>query len=147
MTVVPDAVRGTFRRSVLVACSLAVAMQGCTGNILPIGGRDQDGPEGAGGTGGAIGEPGAGVMGNGPGTKVMHRLNRVEYNATVRDVLGTTLEPATELWRGGENLGFDNIATVLGIDELQYERYFDAASEVARDVFGANATRDRIVTC
>ena len=46
-----------------------------------------------------------------PGRKDMHRLNSAEYNATVQDVLGTTLQPANATWRGGEIEGFDNIAT------------------------------------
>src|SRR5687767_9516889 len=52
-----------------------------------------------------------------PGSKAMHRLSSSEYNATVQDVLGTKLEPATAHWRGGELGGFDNIASVLSVDE------------------------------
>ena len=33
------------------------------------------------------------------GYKAIHRLNRAEYNATVADVLGTSLQPATGAWR------------------------------------------------
>jgi hypothetical protein len=54
-----------------------------------------------------------------PGRTEMHRLNTVEYNATVEDVLGTTLQPANGNWRGGELGGFDNIASVLGVDEAR----------------------------
>jgi hypothetical protein len=55
-----------------------------------------------------------------PGRKELHRLNTVEYNMTIADVLATTLQPANGNWRGGELSGFDNIASVLGIDEGQY---------------------------
>src|SRR5688572_10885963 len=41
-----------------------------------------------------------------PGRVEMHRLNTAEYNATVQDVLGTSLAPATSSWRGGELGGF-----------------------------------------
>jgi hypothetical protein len=77
----------------------------------------------------------------------MHRLNTVEYNATVADVLGTTLQPANANWRGGELGGFDNNASALGIDEAQYSRYFDAAKTLAGEVFAADDLRSRFVSC
>jgi hypothetical protein len=82
-----------------------------------------------------------------PGRKEPHRLNTAEYNATIADVLGTTLQPANGNWRGGELGGFDNIATVLGIDEAQYERYFSAAEALAAEVFAAEELRARFITC
>jgi hypothetical protein len=77
----------------------------------------------------------------------MHRLNTTEYNATVADVLGTTLKPATANWRGGEIDGFDNVASVLGVDETQYGLYVDAAESLANDVFANAALKAKIVTC
>jgi hypothetical protein len=82
-----------------------------------------------------------------PGRVDIHRLNTVEYNATVADVLGTTLQPATPSWRGGELGGFDNMASVLGVDADQYLRYFEAAEQLTTDVFNNEATRARILTC
>jgi hypothetical protein len=82
-----------------------------------------------------------------PGTKGMHRLNTVEYNNTVADVLGTTLQPANSSWRGGELAGFDNIASVLGVDEAQYQRYFEAAQTLATEVMASDKLRARFVSC
>jgi hypothetical protein len=82
-----------------------------------------------------------------PGRKGMHRLNTVEYNATVQDVLGTPLAPANANWRGGEFAGFDNIASVLGVDAAQYGRYFDAAQTLAAEVFASDELRTRFVSC
>ena len=82
-----------------------------------------------------------------PGRKDMHRLNSTEYNATVQDVLGTRLQPATGSWRGGELAGFDNIASVLGIDEAQYNRYFNAANDLATEVLASESLRRRFVSC
>ena len=82
-----------------------------------------------------------------PGRKDMHRLNSTEYNATVQDVLGTRLQPATGSWRGGELAGFDNIASVLGIDEAQYNRYFNAANDLATEVLAYESLRRRFVSC
>lgn len=77
----------------------------------------------------------------------LHRLNTVEYNATVRDVLGTTLQPASASWRGGEIAGFDNIASQLGVDEAQYDRYFRAAQLLAADVMAGGDLRARLISC
>ncbi len=82
-----------------------------------------------------------------PGYKAIHRLNTAEYNATVEDVLGTTFQPANANWRGGELGGFDNIATVLGVDEAQYARYFEAAQILATEVFASEELRTRFVSC
>jgi hypothetical protein len=115
------------------ACLLVFALASCSG-----GGR------GAGS--GAIGSDASGGSGGivptlDPGTKAIHRLNSTEYNATVADVLGTSLQPANGSWRGGELAGFDNIASVLGVDEAQYQRYFDAAQAVATDVMASDRLR------
>lgn len=98
-------------------------------------------------TGGSAGSDAGGRPRLDPGSKDMHRLNTAEYNATVADVLGTTLEPATASWRGGELAGFDNMASVLGVDELQYERYFLAAKTLAGEALASEALRARWVTC
>jgi hypothetical protein len=122
-------------------CS-AVAVAGCSGS----------GPGAGAGSGGGSGS-GASAGGGGttqdldPGTKPVHRLNSAEYNATVADVLGTTLQPANGSWRGGELAGFDNIASVLGVDEAQYERYFEAAQGLAAEVMTSAKLRARFVSC
>lgn len=82
-----------------------------------------------------------------PGSKVMHRLSSSEYNATVQDVLGTKLEPATAHWRGGELGGFDNIASVLSVDEAQYDRYFGAARALASELMATESQRARFTPC
>ncbi len=82
-----------------------------------------------------------------PGTKGLHRLNSTEYNATVADVLGTKLRPASSLWLGGELDGFDNMASVLNVDAAQYRRYFDAAQLIADDVFASANLKANVVIC
>src|SRR5690606_29793670 len=82
-----------------------------------------------------------------PGTKGIHRLNTAEYNATVADVLGTSLQPANANWRGGELEGFDNMASVLGIDATQYERYLDAAEALVAEVLASETLRDKLIPC
>lgn len=82
-----------------------------------------------------------------PGRKDLHRLSSSEYNATVRDVLATRLEPATGNWQQGEAAGFDNIAAVLHVDAPQYQRYFDAARDLAAEVVASDGQRARFVAC
>ncbi|MEO7034789.1 MAG: DUF1587 domain-containing protein, partial [Polyangiaceae bacterium] len=99
--------------------------------------------------------PRAGVAGAGtggaaqvldPGRKDMHRLNSAEYNATIQDVLGSTLQPADGSWRGEEE-GFDNIASVLHVDEAQYDRYLSAAQALATELLASEKPRARFVSC
>ena len=50
-------------------------------------------------------------------------------------------------WRGGELAGFDNIASVLGVDQAQYERYFQAAQPLAAEAMAFDASNARGLTC
>jgi hypothetical protein len=118
----------------------------CTG---VMDGGTLNGESGTPGGPGGPGAPGGGqqVVPTNPGRGEMHRLNSTEYNATVADVLGTTLQPAASSWRGGEVDGFDNIGSVLGVDDTQYELYVDAAEALATDVFANPALKAKYVTC
>lgn len=68
-----------------------------------------------------------------PGRVTMHRLNRLEYNNTVRDLLGTTLTPASDFPTDDSGYGFDNISDVLSISPLQLELYERAAETLAKE--------------
>ncbi|MFM8250857.1 MAG: DUF1592 domain-containing protein [Planctomycetota bacterium] len=67
-----------------------------------------------------------------PGRVTVRRLNRVEYNNTVRDLLGIDLKVADEFPSDDVGYGFDNIGDVLTIPPVLLERYLDAADRVAR---------------
>jgi hypothetical protein len=72
-----------------------------------------------------------------PGRVTARRLNRAEYNNTIRDLLGVTLRPADEFPIDDSGYGFDNIGDVLSISPLLMEKYISAARSVARAaVFG-----------
>lgn len=121
------------------------AMLACTGMVAS---EDAEGGPAGNGTGATgSGGPGQTLTGEDPGTKTMHRLNSVEYNYTVADVLGTTLAPADSLWANEEDHGFDNIAKALRVDDKQFQRYFDAATAIADDVFANPTAKANIVTC
>lgn len=63
----------------------------------------------------------------------LHRLNRLEYDNTVRDLLGTTLTPADAFPPDGESNGFDNTAEALQLTPTLLDAYFNAARLVVDD--------------
>lgn len=66
-----------------------------------------------------------------PGRVLIHRLNRQEYNNTVRDLFGVTIKPADNFPAdGGGGGGFDNNADTLYVPPILMERYLDAADAV-----------------
>jgi len=72
-----------------------------------------------------------------PGRVTTRRLNRTEYNNTIRDLLGVTLRPADEFPIDDSGYGFDNIGDVLSLSPMLMEKYINAARTVARAaVFG-----------
>lgn len=134
-------------RTVFFAAALLLPAVGCNSAPTPLPHTAPNGgTSGASPSGGASGATNPTSSAD-PGRKDIHRLNSTEYNATVRDVLRTTLEPAGGNWRGGELGGFDNVASVLGVDEAQYERYFEAAQTLAAEVMANDAQRARFVPC
>jgi cytochrome c553 len=65
------------------------------------------------------------------------RLNRAEYNNTIRDLLGVTIKPADVFPIDDAGYGFDNIGDVLTMSPMLMEKYLAAARIVARTaVFG-----------
>jgi mono/diheme cytochrome c family protein len=72
-----------------------------------------------------------------PARVTMRRLNRAEYNNTVRDLLGVHLRPADNFPQDDSGYGFDNIGDVLSLSPVLMENYVTAAERVARAaVFG-----------
>lgn len=66
-----------------------------------------------------------------PGRVTVRRLNRAEYNNTVRDLLGVTIRPADDFPSDDVGYGFDNIGDVLSLPPLLLEKYLAAAEQVA----------------
>jgi len=72
-----------------------------------------------------------------PGRITARRLNRAEYNNTVRDLLGVDLRPGDDFPQDDAGYGFDNIADVLSLSPALMEKYMTSADRVARAaVFG-----------
>ena len=122
---------------VLTSIAGSALAAGCIGEI----GREDS-------TGGPGDKPSVGVGGlRDPGSKTIHRLNRVEYDNTVRDLLGTALKPSEDFPADDHGYGFDNIADVLSLPPLQLELYERAAERLVDEAFGKPETVSKLVPC
>ena len=65
-----------------------------------------------------------------PGRVTIRRLNRQEYNNTIRDLLGVSFEPAADFPPDDTGYGFDNIGDVLTVSPVLLEKYLAAAENV-----------------
>src|SRR5260221_2893920 len=81
-----------------------------------------------------------------PGRVTARRLNRAEYNNTVRDLLGVDLRPADDFPQDDAGYGFDNIADVLSLSPALMEKYMTAGDRVARAaIFGPPALTPTLI--
>jgi hypothetical protein len=134
---------------VKVALALSLCAAGCTGEISgespgseSLGGATQPGPAG-------LPElPGVTLD---SGQVVLRRLNRVQYNNTVRDLLQTTSRPADDFpidQRSAE--GFDRVGAVLEVSPLHVEHYETAALQLVKELFALPAdspARQKVLVC
>ncbi|MFO1094878.1 MAG: DUF1592 domain-containing protein [Planctomycetaceae bacterium] len=65
-----------------------------------------------------------------PGQVTIRRLNRVEYNNTIRDLIGVDFRPARDFPSDDVGYGFDNIGDVLSVPPLLIEKYLAAAEQI-----------------
>jgi mono/diheme cytochrome c family protein len=80
-----------------------------------------------------------------PGRVTTRRLNRTEYNNTVRDLLGIDIRPADEFPNDDSGYGFDNIGDVLSTSPLLVEKQLSAAEKIARTaIFGTGALKPSV---
>lgn len=68
-----------------------------------------------------------------PGHLTAHRLNRVEYNNTVRDLLAVKFSPAADFPADDSGFGFDNIGDALSVSPVLMEKYLAAAKKIATE--------------
>jgi hypothetical protein len=64
---------------------------------------------------------------------VLRRLNRMEYQNTLRDLLGIRTELAELLPEDGKAHGFDNVGEALDLSPVHLQRYMDAAARALDD--------------
>jgi hypothetical protein len=83
---------------------------------------------------------------NGEADRVtLRRLNRTEYNNTIRDLFGLDLRPADEFPSDDLGHGFDNNGEVLSLPPLLLEKYLAAADKVTEAAFRSDAVRQRLL--
>ncbi len=66
-----------------------------------------------------------------PGRVTIRRLNRAEYNNTIRDLVGIDFQPADDFPSDDVGYGFDNIGDVLSMPPILMEKYLAAAEQIA----------------
>ncbi|HET6281210.1 MAG TPA: DUF1592 domain-containing protein [Polyangia bacterium] len=125
--------------AISVVCLYGVA---CTGTITQGGGSTPD-P-----AGNAVpGTGGAGMGTSSVGLGVVRRLSGTEYNNTVRDLLFTTLTPATDFQGDVGEDGFDKASGPQTVGATHLAAYEAASERLVEALFAAPAQLARIVTC
>jgi hypothetical protein len=82
-----------------------------------------------------------------PGRVTMRRLNRVEYNNTIRDLLGVEGNFSENFPSDDVGYGFDNIGDVLSMPPMLMEMYLAAAEKVVAKVLEKPESKKRVFIC
>ncbi|HEV3202815.1 MAG TPA: DUF1592 domain-containing protein [Gemmataceae bacterium] len=80
-----------------------------------------------------------------PGRVTLRRLNRVEYNNTIRDLIGVDFKPADDFPSDDVGYGFDNIGDVLSMPPILMEKYLAAAEKIVDEAFKNQGFRTRVL--
>lgn len=67
-----------------------------------------------------------------PGRVTLRRLNRAEYQNTIRDLVGIDFDPTADFPSDDVGNGFDNQGDVLSMSTLLFEKYLQAAEKIAQ---------------
>ena len=79
-----------------------------------------------------------------PGRVTIRRLNRVEYNNTIRDLVGVDFHPADDFPADDVGYGFDNIGDVLSMPPILLEKYLAAAERILGEAISAPGGKARV---
>ncbi|HMF12840.1 MAG TPA: DUF1592 domain-containing protein, partial [Gemmataceae bacterium] len=80
-----------------------------------------------------------------PGRVTIRRLNRTEYNNTIRDLVGVRFQPAEDFPADDVGYGFDNIGDVLTLPPLLMEKYLAAAERIIEETFNTPELKKKLV--
>jgi hypothetical protein len=80
-----------------------------------------------------------------PGRVTIRRLNRAEYNNTIRDLVGIDFKPAKDFPADDVGYGFDNIGDVLSLPPLLMEKYIAAAEKIVDEAFRRPDLKKRLM--
>ncbi len=76
-----------------------------------------------------------------PGRVTARRLNKVEYNNTIRDLLGVDFNASEDFPSDDIGYGFDSIGDVLTLSPVLMERYLAAAETIANRAITLRAVK------
>ena len=79
-----------------------------------------------------------------PGRVTIRRLNRAEYNNTIRDLVGIDFHPADDFPSDDVGYGFDNIGDVLSMPPILMEKYLAAAETISEEAIVGEHHRPRV---
>lgn len=74
-----------------------------------------------------------------PGKLTVQRLNRVEYQNTIRDLIGVEFVAADAFPADDSGEGFDNIGDILTLSPMLIEKYLDAANHIISEAVPTTA--------
>jgi mono/diheme cytochrome c family protein len=82
-----------------------------------------------------------------PGRVTIRRLNRAEYNNTIRDLIGIDFHPADDFPSDDVGYGFDNIGDVLSMPPILLEKYLAAAEAISEEaIIAASSAKGMVKT-
>jgi hypothetical protein len=141
--------RRTRRRARLLGGACALLLAGCYGNSTQKISTSPPAPPAPAAPSPPETPPGGGhdpqdacAKGRDPGRVSLRRLNRAEYDNTVRDLLGDTTRPARDFPMDDiSSAGFDNDADVLSMSPLLMEKYAAAAEKLVNEAWKQGTVR------
>ncbi len=74
-----------------------------------------------------------------PGKLTVQRLNRIEYQNTIRDLIGVEFVAADAFPADDSGEGFDNIGDILTLSPMLIEKYLDAANQIISEAVPTTA--------
>ena len=80
-----------------------------------------------------------------PGRVTIRRLNRAEYDNTIRDLVGVSVHASDDFPSDDVGYGFDNNGDVLSMSPILAEKYLAAAEKVIDAAWKDDAARKRIL--
>ena len=80
-----------------------------------------------------------------PGRVTIRRLNRAEYNNTIRDLIGIDFHPADDFPSDDVGYGFDNIGDVLSMPPILLEKYLAAAEAISEEAVVASSSAKGVI--
>ena len=149
-------------RGAALGAMVMISITSCSGSISdPGASASSSGGPGASGSptiagGGGTTGGGAGTTGAGgssaaanPGSVAIHRLNALEYDNTVNDLLGLAQNTAQKSFipdEKGAN-GFDNEADAFTMTDDELQQYFNSADSIGEQVFASPTLVSKVITC